>query len=734
LDETPILGRDLVDSTNVAIVHLDRGADPAELERLVATFPDANVVAFDGRAEAVLAARALDHDVVLMAHDARKLTLLAFLAGARKVLLYKGGRIAEVEPARFLADRAPFVAAGQHLRRLKASAGYASVTPSHPQRFYVVSCARNAGAAALRCLDSVHAQTHPADRIEHVYLDDASTDDTRAQIRGWLGTHPNHRVTYVETAERRGGTKNTLELFRAAPLGSIVVELNGDDWFFDEGVLAHLDTIYADPSVWMTYNSSTFADGRLRHLNRPYPEATVRDASYREDDWYAGSVRTFRAELFSHVADDELVDPATGTWWESADDMVIYLALLELSGGHARHVERPTYVYNHREDSEDRRDLSGGRKRGERIRAMPRHEPLARLSSRPRDTRAGPLVSVLMPAYNAEPYVEAAIGSILDQTYDHLQLVFVDDGSTDDTHAIARRLADADGRITIVQKENAGLVAALNRGLEHTEGELIARMDADDVCAPDRLARQVEFLGRHPEVGVVGSWVERIDGAGHPLEETWETPLTGGVIGWHLFFESPLAHGAVTMRRHLIDRIGGYDPDAPHVEDFALWMRLDTITELANLPERLLSLRIHGARVGVRHREDQLRTAALLIERRAADYLRRPVPRAIASDLLRLHRCIFDAPPSDATALLDTLLDLFHAYAADRGLLPSERNAVRYDVARKLAFLARWCATSHAAVAARAAAEALRIDARALTERSARRALREARHRLPRML
>lgn len=723
-----------MDSSDVAILRLERGADAEDLARLRAQFPDAEVIELRGRFDAVVEARRLRHDVVLLAHDARKLTMLALMTGARRVLLYKGGRITEVTASRFLAERAPVVEATHRVRRVIETADHASVTPSHPQRFYVVSCARNAGEAAVRCLDSVYGQRHPSDRIEHVYLDDASSDDTRQRIRGWLGTHPDHRVTYIETTARRGGTKNTLVTFREAPLGSIVVELNGDDWLPDDGVLAHLDTLYADPSVWMTYNSCAFSDGRMRALNRPYPDATVRDGSYRDADWHAGALRTFRAELFSHVADDELIDPATGTYWESADDMVIFLALLELSGGHARHVERATYVYNHRETSEDRRDLAGGRKRGERIRAMPRHAPLARLTAEPRDPRAGPLVSVLMPAFNAEPYVEAAIWSVLEQTYDHLELVFVDDGSTDGTHAIAARLADADGRIVIVRQENRGLVAALNHGLEHAKGALLARMDADDVCAPERLARQVDFLAAHPRVGAVGSWVERIDSAGHPLDETWETALTHGIIGWLLFFESPLAHGAVTMRRALIDRLGGYDPSAPHVEDFELWMRLDAITELANLPEPLLGLRIHGARVGVRHNEDQARTSRHLIQRRVKDFLGATIGLDTAADLFRLHRRRFDEPPHDAAALLDTLVDLYRAYTAARPLSPSEADAVRYDVARKLAFFSRWCARTHPPLAARAMAEAVRLDGVALTERSTRRALRELRHRLPRLL
>lgn len=744
MDETgTIFGIERVEAAgpDVLIVGLELDARDAELSRLRAALPDARVVSFSrvpmpGAIEhlrgdfagALLDAQQLDADVVVMAHGARKLALLAFAVRAPLVLQYTGGRLTEVTPAGFLRDRAPVVAANHALRRVKETISYAPVTPTHRQLFYVVSCARNAGASAVRCLDSVYDQTHPRDRVRHVYLDDASTDDTRDRIRAWMGTHPDHGVTAIDTNERRGGTFNTLVTFREAPPGSIVVELNGDDWFPDDEVLAFLDTVYADPSVWMTYNSCAFADGRLRALNRPYPEEAVRRGRYREEDWYAGALRTFRAELFSHVPDEELVDPATGTWWESADDMVIFLALLELSGGRARHVERPTYVYNHREVSEDRRDLFGGRKRGERIRALPRHAPLAHLVDRtPRHD--GPLVSVLMPAFDAERYVALAIRSILEQTYDRLELVFVDDGSQDGTAAIAQELADADGRMTIVRQPNRGLVAALNLGLDHVRGDLVARMDADDVCRADRLERQVAFLDANPRVGAVGSWVERIDEAGRPLQETWQTPIASGVIGWHLYFESPLAHGAVTMRRAAVERVGGYDSSAPHAEDFALWIRLAEHTDLANIPEPLLGLRIHGDRVGVRHHDTQAETGIALMAARASKTLRRDVPRTVAADLFAIHRRLRTTAPRDPAAAIGTLLDLYEAYCAARPLKQSERQAIRYDVGRKLSFAALWLAPYAPSIAARAAAAASRIDRGTLVDRLGRRVLREAQRR-----
>lgn len=716
MSDTGVLGIELLaGAERICVVGLDLSEADPSVARLRAIAPNASVSSLPrDPAGALVAVRGLDADVLILAQDARKLTAIALLSGADRILLYKGGRLSVVTPAGFLARRAPVMAVEHAARQAVERAQLLSAVADAHQHFYVVSCGRNAGRTALRCLSSVYEQRYPRDRITHLYVDDASTDDTRVHVQAWLGTHPRHRVTYVQTGVRAGGTKNTLRAFRDAPPGSIVVEVNGDDWLYDDGVFAHLDKIYADPAVWMTYNSSVFADGSHRAHNRPYDESTIRDASYRRDDWYAGHLRTFRAELFAYVSDEELIDPATGTWWESADDMVIYMALLEMSGSHARHVDRPTYVYNHRDASEDVRDLDGGRLRGERIRAMAAHDPLATLD--PIASDDGPLVSVLMPVYDAGPYLETAMRCVLDQSYRNLELVVVNDGSTDDSPAIMRRLADGDDRIRILDQDNQGLVVSLNRAVAAATGPLLARMDGDDTCRPDRLARQVAFLGANPDVGAVGSWAARIDETGRSLGQVWETPASPGAIGWYLCFENCLPHGSVTMRKTVVDRAGGYDPAARHAEDYDLWIRLDAITKLANLPEPLMGLRVHGGRVGVRHDDEQHRTLRRLMAARGRTYLP-DVPEEIWAALFSLHRRRFEHPPGDPSAVLDALLDLRNAYASSRRLLESEREHVDYDVAKKLLRLATWCASTHPLTATRAVTNATRLDPSGLARR-----------------
>src|ERR1700761_204383 len=125
-----------------------------------------------------------------------------------------------------------------------------------------------------------------------------------------------------------------------------------------------------------------------------------------------------------------------------------------------------------------------------------------------------PLVSVLMPVFNAQRYVAAAVNSILDQTLGDFELIIVDDGSTDQSTAILRRLAGRDGRIRLISRPNTGYVVALNEALDAARGEFLARMDADDVSLPQRFEKQVQFLQENPDFVLVGTHVTTMDADG----------------------------------------------------------------------------------------------------------------------------------------------------------------------------------------------------------------------------
>ncbi|PLX78351.1 MAG: hypothetical protein C0616_14765 [Desulfuromonas sp.] len=268
----------------------------------------------------------------------------------------------------------------RRLGRLGEICRYAGRRPAHSQMFYVVTCQRNAGTHVLRCLDSVHTQRYPGDNYRHICIDDASTDGTDRLIEKWLANHPGHRVEFVRNQERQGGTANTVRGFGQAPIDSVVLELNGDDWLPDPGVFDFLNRVYSDHEVWMTYNTLCYPDGRIPPWAKPYPRTVVVANAYRDcPDWSSSHLHSFRRPLFDHIRPETFIDPLTDELWESADDQAIYLAMLELAGRHARHLERITYVYNFWEQSHIYESTQESEQRAARIRRGERYSPLVRL-------------------------------------------------------------------------------------------------------------------------------------------------------------------------------------------------------------------------------------------------------------------------------------------------------------------------------------------------------------------
>lgn len=206
-----------------------------------------------------------------------------------------------------------------------------------------------------------------------------------------------------------------------------------------------------------------------------------------------------------------------------------------------------------------------------------------------------PKVSVLMPAYNAEPYIAEAIGSILDQTFTDFELIIVDDGSTDSTPGIVAAFSDP--RIRCERNEkNLGIVGALNRALALARGAYIARMDADDVSDPERLSKQVAYMDEHPECIVCGARM-RLFGA--KRGETRQ-PSADPQIRAAMFFSNPFAHPTVMIRASVLGQAGlKYREGYEGIEDFRLWADLLKADGgvFFNFPEPLLKYRVHAGQI-----------------------------------------------------------------------------------------------------------------------------------------
>ena len=206
----------------------------------------------------------------------------------------------------------------------------------------------------------------------------------------------------------------------------------------------------------------------------------------------------------------------------------------------------------------------------------------------------GPNITILMAVYNGAPFLRDAIDSIFAQTYPHFELLVVNDGSSDSTADVLQSYSDP-RLIVITNERNLGLVASLNKGLDLARGELVSRMDADDLCLPERLEKQFLFLKGNPRVGLCGTWF-RTFGAKRPT--IVHPPQHSDDIAARLFYESPIGHPTVMFRRGLFAQQGlSYKNDLPYVEDYELWTRAAEVTELANIPEVLLEYRYHEAQV-----------------------------------------------------------------------------------------------------------------------------------------
>lgn len=207
-----------------------------------------------------------------------------------------------------------------------------------------------------------------------------------------------------------------------------------------------------------------------------------------------------------------------------------------------------------------------------------------------------PRVAVLLPARDAARTVRAAAVSILRQTERDLALVCVDDGSTDGTSEILGHLAERDRRVTVVRGRGEGIGRALALGLDRCDAEVVARMDADDVSHPRRLALQLEALEAEPALAAVGARVRlfprRYVRAGMERYAAWINGLTSpGDVERDLLVESPLVHPAAAIRRTALAAAGGWR-DGPFPEDYDLWLRLaEAGGRLTNLPPLLLDWR-----------------------------------------------------------------------------------------------------------------------------------------------
>lgn len=212
----------------------------------------------------------------------------------------------------------------------------------------------------------------------------------------------------------------------------------------------------------------------------------------------------------------------------------------------------------------------------------------------------GPRVTILMPVYNGQRYVDEAIASVVGQDFADFEFVIVDDGSTDETPAILAKWVARDSRIVVSRSpRNEGIPAALNRGLAIARGEYIGRQDADDLCLPGRMARQVAVLDRQPGVELVSAGYELIesDGRRRHVMKRYEAPE---VVEYLLHFSNFIGgHGQVMFRRATVAELGNYSVEYPSSQDYELWSKLIRRGRCVVLPMIGMQHRLHEQRMSV---------------------------------------------------------------------------------------------------------------------------------------
>lgn len=208
-----------------------------------------------------------------------------------------------------------------------------------------------------------------------------------------------------------------------------------------------------------------------------------------------------------------------------------------------------------------------------------------------------PKITVLLPAFNAEKYIGEAISSVLAQDMNAFELLIINDGSTDSTANIIKNFTDP--RVHVITQQNQGIAAALNNGLSFAKGKYIARFDADDICLPGRLNKQAAFLDTNPAHVVVGCEAEYMDETGNHLFDFACVGYSNEEIKSRLKVECPFIHSGVMYRKAEVLKAGGYSPLAHNFEDYLLWVQLAKFGQFANLPEKLIKVRLNPESVTI---------------------------------------------------------------------------------------------------------------------------------------
>jgi glycosyltransferase involved in cell wall biosynthesis len=268
----------------------------------------------------------------------------------------------------------------------------------------------------------------------------------------------------------------------------------------------------------------------------------------------------------------------------------------------------------------------------------------------------GPLVSIIVPLYNGAKYAEKTISSLLNQSYSNIEIIAINDGSTDDSELIIKSIRDE--RVIYSYHDNCGVATTLNKGLGMSSGTFVARNDIDDISHPQRIERQVAYMLENPQTALLGSWAKIINSKGekigshhHPRDEEY--------LRLALIFGNPFVHSSLMYKRDVAIRLGGYssDPNLSPPEDYDFIVRLSAEGQIHNLTEELVTYLQRND--GLSHtKSNKIKTNKCNI---AANYIFALFPSELTRKdakgiALLLHGTLKEADPTKITnALISTI-------------------------------------------------------------------------------
>ena len=218
-----------------------------------------------------------------------------------------------------------------------------------------------------------------------------------------------------------------------------------------------------------------------------------------------------------------------------------------------------------------------------------------------------PRISIIFPVYNSEKYLLESLESVFNQTISDFELIIINDKSTDSSLNIIKKIEKeySNFQIKIIHnKYNIGLSKSLNKAFKKSKGEFIARMDSDDIASPDRLEKQLNFMIKHPDVGLVGSNSVIVDKNKKKIDYT-DYPLNDIDIRAHFFFHNPINHPSILFRKELF-RSSPYSTKYKTTQDYYFYYCLMSQTKLANIKDYLMTQRIHSDSVSFKYKKIQL--------------------------------------------------------------------------------------------------------------------------------